>query len=100
MTTRPDRWESANAEEKLLLHSRMKVLALDVDGWARFEPLMIDRLRTACATCASPERCAHDLAAYADDPDWPDWRDYCPNAAKLNMLIALQFSLVIGEPPQ
>ena len=62
--------------------------------------LIIEGLRTACATCASPERCAHDLAAYADDPDWPDWRDYCPNAAKLNMLIALQFSLVIGEPPQ
>ncbi len=91
MTTRPDLGESGKSDERMLLHRRMMVLGLDVGAWTRFEPLIIDDLRAVCAACPRPQRCADDLATYADDPDWPDWRDYCPNAAKLNMLVALQF---------
>ncbi len=73
------------------LDERMKALALDVGAWLRFEPTMVAELRDTCSDCQDTVRCELDLAAHADDPLWRDWKDYCPNAAKLNMLVALQF---------
>lgn len=86
----------AKPDETELLQRRMLVLRLDTEAWARFEPAMVCELQRLCAACSSRQQCAHDLVTYFDDPTWPGWRDYCPNAAKLNMLSALQSFLRSG----
>jgi hypothetical protein len=55
------------------------------------EPALFADLQKVCASCPSRQRCARDLAMHFDDATWSGWRDYCPNAAKLDMLVALQF---------
>lgn len=91
MTTLLDLIDSGRPDQTTLLQSRMTALGLDVGAWARFEPALLGDLQSVCATCASRQRCADDLVEHVDDPTWPDWRDYCPNVAKLDMLVALQF---------
>ncbi len=83
--------QSDQPAEPTLLNERMNALGLDVGAWLRFEPTMVAELRRACSACRETVRCQLDLAAHADDPAWRDWKEYCPNAAKLNMLVALQF---------
>jgi hypothetical protein len=83
--------QSSQPAQANLLDERMSALALDIGAWLRFEPAMMMELRDSCSGCQDKVRCELDLAAHADDPFWPDWKDYCPNAAKLNMLVALQF---------
>jgi hypothetical protein len=90
MTARLDVLERGRVDHTYLLQDRIAALGLDIGGWTRFEPTILDDLRRVCSTCPAPRRCADDLVAHCDDPAWRDWRDYCPNAAKLNMLVALQ----------
>ena len=90
MTALPDVLEPAGPNEGLLLYRRMASLGLDIEAWTRCEPTMLAGFARICTSCRCPQRCAADLVAHADDPIWRDWRDYCPNAAKLNMLVALQ----------
>jgi hypothetical protein len=92
MTTLRHPRESGRPDEAELLHSRMIVLRLDIEAWADLEPAMFGDLKRSCAACASRRECADDLAAHFSEPTWLDWRDYCPNAAKLNLLRALQVS--------
>ena len=73
----------------MLLQRRM--IALNLDIGARVEPGILDDLQGRCATCRGAARCADDFLAHSDDPAWPGWRDYCPNAARLEMLVALQY---------
>ena len=47
-------------------------------------------LEKSCTACASRNQCAYDVVPHFEEPTWSDWRDYCPNAAKLRMLVALQ----------
>ena len=82
--------ESQAPDRALLLHRRMLALRLSIDEWTHFEPAMLDELERLCLACESRPLCAHDLAIYSDDPTWRDWREYCPNVGKLNMLSALQ----------
>ena len=90
MNTSQHPFESQRANNVLLLDRRMAALRLSVDEWTHTEPAMFDELRRICLTCESVQLCAHDLAAHSDDPNWRDWREYCPNAAQLTMLSALQ----------
>jgi hypothetical protein len=87
MTTFP---EGTGTDETNLLHRRMIVLGLDVDAWLSMEPAMLADLDESCSACASRGQCAYDLAIHLEEPTWPDWRDYCPNTARLRMLVALQ----------
>jgi len=74
------------AQKPILLNNRMKSLHLDPDEFARFEPVMIQELSIRCRACESTAQCASDLARNANEAVGRDWRDYCPNAATLNML--------------
>jgi hypothetical protein len=77
--------------EPSLLNERMNALGLDVGAWQRFQPTMTTELRDACSVCRERVRCQLDLATHSEDANWPGWKDYCPNAAKLDLLVALQF---------
>lgn len=91
MTTPLDVIDRGSPDQAKLLQRRMIALRLDVGAWARFEPTLLGNMQSVCATCESRKRCADDLREHADDPTSPVWRDYCPNAVRLDMLVALQF---------
>jgi hypothetical protein len=78
-------------DQAKLLQRRMTVLGLDIGAWARYEPADFLDLETVCGACGSRQTCADDLLEHIDDPTWPEWQDYCPNAAKLGVLVALQY---------
>ena len=88
--------ESTGPGETPLLQRRMIALRLDVEAWRSMEPEMFADLQTTCAACPSPDACDYDLGAHLDDPTCDDWRDYCPNAARLRMLVALQGALTMN----
>ena len=71
-----------------LLLRRLANLRLDADELARSDPDLFRDLQRVCTTCRSPRRCARDLKWESNTSQ--DWRDYCPNAATLNMLSTLQ----------
>ena len=83
-------FESAPPNDIILMHRRMTMLRLDVDTWLDTEPAMLADMQQSCSACASRGRCAYDLMLQLDEPAWRDWRDYCPNAARLRTLVALQ----------
>ncbi len=83
-------FESVPPEDINLMHRRMAMLRLDVDAWLDTEPAMLADMQQSCSACASRGRCAYDLMLQLDEPTWHDWRDYCPNAARLRTLVALQ----------
>jgi hypothetical protein len=69
-----------------LLRLRMAILHIDGNELARSDPLRLGEFRRICANCASRGACAVDLAHPSADVGWGEWREYCPNAAKLNEL--------------
>jgi hypothetical protein len=79
-----------NAAE--LLNRRMAALRIDPDRVGSLDPFMLRDLQRLCTTCTNRKRCARDLADAAGDlaENRQDWQDYCPNAATLNMLVALE----------
>ena len=79
-----------NAAE--LLNRRMAALRIDPEHVGALDPFMLRDLQRLCTTCTSRKRCARDLADPAGDlaQNRQDWPDYCPNAATLNMLAALE----------
>jgi hypothetical protein len=89
MTSLPRPVESAGLNETNLLQRRMTVLRLDVEAWRNSQPAMFLELEKSCSACASRNLCAYDLAADLEERG-ADWRDYCPNAATLRLLVALQ----------
>jgi hypothetical protein len=91
MTVLQDLIDKRGSDEARPLQARMALLGVDVGAWARFDPAMLQDLQSVCAACGNRSACADDLLQHVDDPTWPDWRDYCPDAAKLDMLVALQF---------
>ena len=85
------RWVSSYSPDPIsLLERRMEALSLDPDQVAHIEPLAIRELQHRCVRCEWRGQCALDLADKSADPGWQYWRDYCPNAARLSMLSALQ----------
>lgn len=75
---------SSDATDRLRL--RMESLHIDGNELARSDPLRLHEFRRICANCASRGACALDLAHPSADVGWGEWREYCPNAAKLNEL--------------
>jgi hypothetical protein len=73
-----------------LLRRRMRILRVDPDGFSRFDSATFRELQKSCSACEVHGRCALDLAQDAINPTRSDWRDYCPNAAMLNMLSAVE----------
>ena len=73
-----------------LLFRRMAALQVDRDELASDDPLLFRELQGLCALCRSKERCVLDLAQESDKSGHPGWREYCPNAATLNALGAVQ----------
>jgi hypothetical protein len=69
---------------------RMAALQIDRDELASDDPLLFRELQGLCTLCRSKERCVLDLAQERDQPSNPAWREYCPNAATLNVLGAVQ----------
>ena len=90
MTSLPHPVESGWRDQTHLLQRRMTVLRLDVEAWPNMEPAMFVDLEKSSSACASRNQCEYDLKVHLEQPTWSDWRDYCPNAAKLRMLVALQ----------
>jgi hypothetical protein len=69
----------------------MAALQVDRDELASDDPLLFRELQGLCALCRSKERCVLDLAQECDKSGHhPGWHEYCPNAATLNALGAVQ----------
>jgi hypothetical protein len=79
-----------NDDHTPLLSERMLVLRLDPGEVQRTEPAMFGEFQTLCRMCKNQEECAWSLVHDATDPAWQEWRNYCPNSAKLRMLSALR----------
>ena len=68
-----------------LLRRRMAELDLDPAEVGRLEPQTLQDLQRVCSMCEHHRRCTHDLS---QDPANPVWKNYCPNAATLEVLNA------------
>ena len=87
------RWVSSYRPDPIsLLERRMEALSLNQDEVAHMEPLTVRELQQRCVKCVRSGQCALDLADEFADPGRQYWRDYCPNAATLTMLNAIQSS--------
>jgi hypothetical protein len=69
-----------------LLRRRMETLHLDLAQLARCDPATANELQRLCTMCERRIACAVDLEHPSADAAWAEWRDYCPNATKLNEL--------------
>jgi hypothetical protein len=76
----------AGAEQLL---QRMAALDLDCKEVARLMPETMRDLQRLCTLCATRRRCTHDLA---QDPNDPNWKEYCPNVATLLALDAMPWA--------
>ena len=75
-----------------LLARRMVALDLDPYELTLSDPL-VHHLQRQCTLCKSREGCLLDLAHECKGAAWRDrrkWREYCPNASALDILIVLQ----------
>jgi hypothetical protein len=80
---------AAGTDDALLLGRMMAALGIDADEVARGLPGVMRDLERVCASCASKDRCRHDL----DGGDAPaTWSGYCPNKATLSALQAVTLS--------
>ena len=76
-----------------LLAQRMVALDLDSYELTLSDPALARHLQRQCTLCESRKRCLQDLAHDHRRAAWRDrrqWREYCPNASALNMLMVLQ----------
>lgn len=84
---------SYGPDEADLLRLRMAALHLDPEELAGSEPVLLRELQRLSTMCESRGQCARDLdrefARDCADLASQDWRDYCLNAATLNMLSTL-----------
>jgi hypothetical protein len=90
----PSSFEPADGAHRLcgvaFLFRSMAMLQIDSDELARDDPLLFRELQGLCSLCGCKEQCAQDLARTFDDVSLEKWREYCPNAATLMMLGAVQ----------
>jgi hypothetical protein len=73
-----------------LLFGCLPRLQISRDELAHDDPLLFRELQARCSLCRNHDECARDLAQDFPDDRWEAWYDYCPNAATLNALGALQ----------
>ena len=60
---------------------------IERDELATDDPLLFRELQGRCTLCRSRTRCAQDLARKSERNALRALQDYCPNAAKLNVLV-------------
>ena len=87
---------------KLVMHRRSdatlltrRMVALDLDPYELrlSDPALLRHLQMRGTLCDNCEFCVQDLARESGSAtlrDRQDWRDYCPNALALDMLVGLQ----------
>ena len=73
-----------------LLARRMELLQLAPGEVAGTDPVLFRELQATCLLCDRPEACIRALRDGTLDPAWQDWRNYCPNSARLTMLATLK----------
>jgi len=73
-----------------LLFRCMARLQIDRSDLAKDDPLLFRELQGVCTLCPCKEECLGDLARRFEDAGWDKWSTYCPNAATLMMIGALQ----------
>lgn len=74
------------ADPSNLLRCRMETMHLDLEQLARSDPSMASELQRLCMRCGRRNACALELERPSADAAWGEWREYCPNAIKLNEL--------------
>jgi hypothetical protein len=93
--------EHADAARRLcgvaLLFRCMPMLQIDPDELAMDDPLLFRELQGLCSLCACKAACTDDLARQFDEASLGRWHDYCPNAATLTMLGAVQNCAVAAQ---
>jgi hypothetical protein len=77
---------SRGPREYNLLGRRLETLGIDPNELAQSDPLLLGELQKLCARCKSHGACALELEHASADAAWGEWREYCPNAVKLNEL--------------
>jgi hypothetical protein len=86
-----ERWESnGHYYDTSPLFRRMTLLCIDADELASQEPLLTRDLQAQCALCGSKEICVEDLTHEERTGEPKLWREYCPNAAMLRGIAAIQ----------
>jgi len=78
------------AQDARLLRQRMELLGITPEDVSSIEAAMLRDMQRVCTMCDSRGVCIRDLRRSASDPHSQDWRDYCPNAATLNMISTLK----------
>jgi hypothetical protein len=71
------------------------MVALELDPYELwlFDPALALYMQRQCAHCENREHCLRVLTTASGGdglPDDEEWRDYCPNALALDMLVGLQ----------
>jgi hypothetical protein len=87
-----------------LLRHRMHVLGIDPRLFSSVGPALFRELQKSCSKCLHHGPCVKELLRAAAGPTSPDWHDYCPNAAFLNALCAVENcyhkNTVYDNPPE
>jgi hypothetical protein len=93
-------WELAAAAlgDVRMLHQRMEFMHIDRDEFACAQPAVMRQLTVCCVQCGSTGECAQDLSDTLTGLLGGEWRDYCPNAAMLSKISALQAAGVSFGP--
>jgi len=73
-----------------LLFRCMDRLQIDRRELAADDPLLFRELQGICTLCPDKEQCVRELATEFDNARWDEWWSYCPNAAMLTVIGALQ----------
>jgi hypothetical protein len=68
-----------------LLNRRLAALMIDAAEIRRIEPQVLTDLQRVCTMCVNGRECRHDLDR---NPSDPAWRQYCPNVATLDAVVA------------
>jgi hypothetical protein len=70
-----------------LLYRMLAALGVDAGDLSKRDPMVMRDLERLCVSCTHKRACAHDLAA---GEAAGHYKDYCPNAYTLDMLLAEQ----------
>jgi hypothetical protein len=70
-----------------LLYRLLTALNVDPAALGSRDPMVMRDLERLCVSCSHKRQCAHDLAAGTGAAHY---KEYCPNAYTLDMLVAAQ----------
>ena len=78
---------SKSPDSARLLYRLLAALGVDPAALGARDPMVMRDLERLCVSCTHKRQCAHDLAAGTGAAHF---KDYCPNAYTLEMLVAAQ----------